>query len=83
MEAGGKKQKSTMVFDFVAEEQTILSNTGMSFFLSIGIAVASVLAFSRNLVIGFYVLLTIVLAAWLPWKLNSCDNLNCFPRPGF
>ena len=31
MEAGGKKQKSTMVFDFVAEEQTILSNTGMSF----------------------------------------------------
>lgn len=72
-----------MVFDFVAEEQTILSNTGMSFCLSIGIAVASVLAFSHNLVIGFYVLLTIVLAAWLPWKLNPCDNLNCFPRPGF
>eukprot|EP00435_Cladocopium_sp_Y103_P042865 s1826_g11.t4 len=42
-------------------EETILSNTGMSFFLSIGIAVASVLAFSHNLVIGFYVLLTIVL----------------------
>ncbi|CAJ1382685.1 unnamed protein product [Effrenium voratum] len=42
-------------------EESILSNTGQSFCLSMGIAVLCVVLFSRNLVIGLFVLLTMLM----------------------